>query len=411
MKLFKTFRKSIIVIFSLIIIFFVYISCGTNDINKEKGLKNADGNVYAGSVVCAKCHSTIYKDFLSTAHFHTSSVPTEQNIKGDFLDGKNIFAYDYSTFILMENLNGKFFQTEYYNGKKFRSNQFYIVIGSGTRGQSYLYKSNSQLYQLPISYFTNSDSWANSPGFPFYEPSYSRLITSRCLECHSTFANMASISATDKNGNPQNMIFGVECESCHGAAEKHVQFQEQHPNFHQAKFIINPSGFTRQQKIEMCAYCHSNGQRLKSAKPFTFKPGDPLNNFLQADTLVDTSHIDVHGNQTGLLALSKCFKMSNLECTNCHNTHEQERGNLALFSQRCMNCHNQVHNNFCKLTSLPASQLKTNCIDCHMPAKQSKILTVNLNQSSRQTPVIIRSHFIAVYPEETKKVLQKYKHN
>jgi len=409
MNFFKSFSKTLIVILILVSIFFIYLGCGTRDINKDKNLKNDNGDIYAGSLVCSKCHSSIYKDFIHTAHFHTSSLPIEKNIKGSFQNEENVFPFNYSTFMLMEKRNGKFYQTEYQNGKEVRSEEFYIVVGSGTRGQSYLYKSDSQLYQLPISYFTNSDSWANSPGFPFYEPIFSRHVTPTCMECHSTFVDMSSIGTTDKNGNPTNMIFGVECESCHGPGQKHVEFEEQNSGSKEAKFIINPSKLSREQKIEMCAYCHSNGKRLNTSKPFTFKPGDSLNKYLLLDnSKFDTAHIDVHGNQTALLMASKCFKMSQLVCTTCHNTHQQERGELTLFSQRCMSCHNTEHNSFCKFEGLTSSVLKTNCIDCHMPAK-SKTLTVNLNQSSKQTPAIIRSHFITVYPDETKKFLQKNK--
>lgn len=408
MKFFKIFPKTVIIISAISVVFFVYISCSTNNVNDGHGLKNADGNIYAGSLVCAKCHSNIYNDFIHTAHFHTSSIPTEKNIKGSFLNGENIFPYDYSTYMVMEKRNGKFYQTEYQNGKEMRSEQFYVVIGSGTRGQSYLYIKDSQLYQLPISYFTSSHSWANSPGFPFYGPLFTRYIKSRCLECHSTFADMSALNVVDKDSKPKNIIFGIECESCHGPAEKHVEFQQQNAGLKTARFIINPSHLTRQQKIEMCGYCHSQGKTLNISKPFTFKPGDSFKKFLIIDTLADTSHIDVHGNQTALLALSRCFKSSQLVCTTCHDTHKQERGNIALFSNRCMNCHNIEHNNFCKFTSLPSSVLKNNCIDCHMPAKQSKVLTVNLNQSQKQTPAIIRSHFITVYPDETTKFLKLY---
>ena len=124
-----------------------------------------------------------------------------------------------------------------------------------------------------------------------------------------------------------------------GPGEKHVEFEEQNSGSKEAKFIINPSKLSREQKIEMCAYCHSNGKRLNTSKPFTFKPGDSLNKYLLLDnSKFDTAHIDVHGNQTALLMASKCFKMSQLVCTTCHNTHEQER-ELTLFSQRCMSCH------------------------------------------------------------------------
>ncbi|MBV9963841.1 MAG: hypothetical protein JO072_16480 [Parafilimonas sp.] len=409
MSFFKRFYKTSLTLAAISFTFLFYVNCSRQNNASEQHLLNKHGEMFAGSQVCASCHKNICNDFMHTAHFHTSSIPNEQNLKGSFEDGNNVFPYSYSTFIIMENLNNKFYQTEYHNGEKVQAEQFYLVIGSGTRGQSYLYLKDSQLYQLPVSYFTSTDSWSNSPGFPFYEPMFSRTILNRCLECHSTYADLSSISVQDKKGHAVNILYGIQCESCHGPAEKHVEFQEQHSGSKEAKFIINPAQLSRQQKIEMCAYCHSNG-KLTNAEPFTYKPGDTLSKYLVINYAnFDTANIDVHGNQVALLEASKCFKMSQMVCATCHNTHKQERGNAALFSQRCMSCHNEAHNTFCKLSSLPVAELKTNCIDCHMPVKQSKMLTVNLNETNIKTPAVIRSHFIAIYADETKKFIERNK--
>jgi len=37
-----------------------------------------------------------------------------------------------------------------------------IVIGSGVRGQSYLYWHGDQLYELPVSYWSDGSRWINS---------------------------------------------------------------------------------------------------------------------------------------------------------------------------------------------------------------------------------------------------------
>ncbi len=94
-----------------------------------------------------------------------------------------------------------------------------------------------------------------------------------------------------------------------------------------------------------------------------------------------------------------------MSCNTCHNTHEQERGEVALFSSRCMTCHNNDKANFCKMAPLLGDKIKQNCIDCHMPEKQSRILDLKLEDKPVNTPSILRSHFIAIYPEETKKYL------
>ena len=98
-----------------------------------------------------------------------------------------------------------------------------------------------------------------------------------------------------------------------------------------------------------------------------------------------------------------------LTCNTCHNTHENERGKINVFSQRCMTCHNQEHGTFCKIDSLPVATIKKNCIDCHMPLKSSRNIAVMLPGASTVTAALIRSHYISVYPDETKKVLEYMK--
>jgi Cytochrome c554 and c-prime len=97
-----------------------------------------------------------------------------------------------------------------------------IVVGSGKKGQTYLYWKENLLYQLPISYYVPTKSWCNSPGYPAGVPHFSRLIGVRCLECHS------SRVAYEDAGNNVNYIdrksieYGVDCERCHGASANHV---------------------------------------------------------------------------------------------------------------------------------------------------------------------------------------------
>ena len=49
--------------------------------------------------------------------------------------------------------------------------------------------------------------------------------------------------------------------------------------------------------------------------------------------------------------------------------------------------------------------INNNCIDCHMPVKQSKAIAVFLPGAKKATAALIRSHYISIYPDETKKVI------
>ncbi|HUM66618.1 MAG TPA: hypothetical protein PLV32_12255, partial [Chitinophagaceae bacterium] len=120
-------------------------------------------------------------------------------------------------------------------------------------------------------------------------------------------------------------------------------------------------------------------------------------------------NIDVHSNQLGLLKASKCFTQSNMTCNSCHSSHENERGNTKLFSQRCMNCHKPEHDNFCKMAPNLGASITSNCIDCHMPSQRSRAITLDLPGSEVPVAAFVRSHFISVYPDEVRKFLNEKK--
>ena len=389
------------------IIFFVLFL--SECINKTKPeivpIKNAKGKAFAGSASCAGCHQNIYNNFIHTTHYRTSGPASEKNIKGSFEEGKNAVAFNVHDEVRMEKKDSGFYQVEYNDGRIKRSEAFDIVIGSGKSGQTYLYWSRDHLFQLPVSYFAVIDKWANNPGYPG-RVIYGRPITSRCFECHSTYAQKKSSDNTAIEAFFKNqIIFGVDCERCHGPGKEHVDFYVNNPGDTAGKLIINPATFTRQQKLDMCALCH--GGRLNNKQPaFTFEPGNRLTDFFIYNTVVsDAANIDVHGNQYGLLASSQCFMQSGLTCNSCHNTHKNEAGNIPLYSARCISCHNKEHANFCTFNNEPGV-LSGNCIDCHMPAKESGTIVFIDQLSNKKNAASFRSHLIKIYPEETKKVLR-----
>ena len=404
--------RSIITITLIVVCVFLISQCINKTNNETVIITNKNGEQFAGSATCANCHKNIYDTHIHTAHYLTSQPALEKYIKGSFVTGKNFYAYNGSVAIAMEKRDSGFYQVEYYRETEQKAHRFDIVIGSGTMGQSYLYWQDNYLYQLPITYFSAANAWSNSPGFPD-RIIFNRIITSRCLECHATYVNKTSPPEEQhETFDRDKIIYGVDCEKCHGPAQQHVEFQMQNPAIKTAKYIINPAKFTRQQKMDLCAACH--GGRLQKIKPsFEFTSGGKLSDYFVVDTSApDPKKIDVHGNQYGLLRASKCFRISNtLTCITCHNTHENEKGKVEIFSQRCMTCHSEEHNNICKLTKTMGTALNKNCIDCHMPLKYSNVIAVQLHGDLAPTAALIRSHFISIYPEETKKIISAMKNS
>ncbi len=418
MKMFTGNKRSVTVILLIGSCFFILIQCINNgkkeSDEKEKNnstsqIRNINFKQFAGEAACLTCHKNIYDSFVHTSHFLTSQPAIEKYIKGSFEKGKNIFSFHPGLYVEMEKTDSGFFQTAYSNGVEKISKRFDIITGSGAKGQTYLSWRNNELFQLPISYLTSANEWANSPGYP-KKIVYNRPVTSRCLECHSTYVTVLSAPGKEPEEYDHNeILYGVECEKCHGPGANHVTYEMQHPKDLVGKYIINPATFTRQQSLDLCALCH--GGRLQKTTPsFEFIAGDTLANYFVKDNSGPTiSEIDVHGNQYGLLQESKCFQMSGMTCLTCHNTHEYERGKEALFSQRCMACHNKEHGTFCKINSLSVASIKSNCIDCHMPKQPSMSVALLLQGHDEPTPALIHTHLIKVYQDATKKFIKTKK--
>jgi hypothetical protein len=378
-------------------------------------IRDDRGSAFAGSATCASCHKDIYRSHISTAHYLDSRPGSKEYIKGSFDSGKNHFVYNKETEVVLEQKDHRFFQTSFTNGHESQSHPFDIVVGSGRKGQTYLYWNNGNLFQLPISYSTALDSWCNSPGYPADAAIFNRRVPSYCLECHSTYAGIEERNTADKGTedkedifNKDQIIYGIDCEKCHGPAAEHVAFQTAHPLEKKGMYIINAKNLSRQQRLDVCALCHS-GARIQLRPAFSFKVGDTLDKFSLAKyNNEDAATLDVHGNQYGLLTSSKCFRLSQMDCSSCHNVHVNEANSAGLFSQRCMTCHNESSHITCSIMQTPGLILSNNCIDCHMPALPSQKILL-LSNSSRTIHNLVHTHRVAIYPESTKEYLQKLK--
>ena len=376
--------------------------------NASKGLKNNEVNGYAGSEACRSCHKAIYDSFVQTAHFLTSATASKEFIKGSFDSGSNIFTYNKFMYVQMDAVNDSFYQTSMVSGVPFQSESFDIVIGSARKGQTYLYWNGPKLYQLPVSYYTAQSSWCNSPGYPSTIAKFDRQVGAQCMECHATYAH-TDIASNDMLFPDREIIYGIQCERCHGPGRQHMAWFTAHPKDSVSKYIINAKYLSRQQQLDACALCHS-GLRTEKQPAFSFAAGDTLDNYSTPDYNTDSaSMLDVHGNQYGLLTASKCFHMSEMTCSSCHNAHNNEYSNEKIFSQRCMNCHNNTSHDTCTLKKRDGIVLSDNCIDCHMPLQSSKKIFLQLTDREKSTADFVRTHRVAVYADATKSYILKTK--
>ena len=314
----------------------------------------------------------------------------------------------------MEKRSGGLYQVAYKNGKAENAQRFDLTFG-GVKAESYLYWKGNELYQLPMSYFKALHTWTNSPGYDSTFADFTRPITIGCLECHTSFIKQldehTENGVTTADFDKGTLIMGVDCERCHGPASDHVYYQTTHPEDKTAKHIITYALLTRTQRINMCAVCHSGSSGTMLHSTFGFKPNDNLTDYKLEDLFQTTNPamLDVHGNQSRLLAASKCYMMSQIDCATCHNVHQTQREQIALYSKKCMDCHTTANHNFCKMAPALGDIIKTNCIDCHMPAKPSNIIKVGTSGIDKAIPYLVRSHHIAIYPDVSQTVINNLK--
>ena len=402
----------LIALFVIIAVCVKYVFFGSPKYYKINPLAvHKNGQKFVGSLECKKCHLDIYESHIKTAHFKSSAKSNSENILGDFEYPHNLLEFSGNKIHMkMESIDSAQFQNVYNtsNDSLLQSRRFDITIGSGVRGQTYLNWNKDSLFQLQASYSTSVNQWINSPGFSRDTIRTARPIIPRCLECHTTFASVDYSDLKNYTYNKEKIVYGIDCERCHGPGGSHVQFHKTFPDSLESGYILKYSDLTGKQKLDVCALCHSGPRARAILPPFTYLTGNNLDNFSFPEYDVSASDkIDVHGNQYGLLKRSKCFvKSKTMDCSTCHNTHENQRGDTTTFVNKCIECHQK--SDVIMDCGLSIKERKTdtsnNCVSCHMPVFPSKSMNLSINNGELTRAVELRTHHIAVYPESQKKI-------
>jgi len=386
-----------------------------------------DHLTHAGDQSCLPCHKAESSTYLHTAHHLSAQLPSHTSILGAFTPPKNtLHITQQKTSDLAPNLlfrmdatPTRFTETAILSTpitSSKRTESIDLVIGSGTRGQTYLYWSSNKidksakLFELPISYWTDGHQWINSPGYQDGTADFSRPVNARCLECHTAYIRTLSPDPDDYLANSfdhTSLTPGIACENCHGPAAAHVAFEQANAKLpaaarhsisqQEAPTILNPAHFPRDRQVDQCALCHDGTQSQQLQPAFTYLPNQPLDRYLTTDATTVSDTPDVHGNQVALLKKSRCYLSSpTMSCGTCHNPHAPERP-AAAYSDRCLTCHQWQA---CGVSRTLGPSITHDCISCHMPLQQTAAI-VSIT-SGRITHASIRTHWIKIYPQPSK---------
>lgn len=398
------------ILFAIVVLVAFLTSCK----NESDEYIDPRGTDYAGSESCIQCHQTQYEMASKSSHFKATAPAIPGNVLGDFDKRNHTFIYDKNTKLVMEKRNDSLYQVLYKNGKEVEAHRFEIVFGI-KHAQTSVYWRDHNTYELPVSYYNSINNWATSPGFPADKPYFDRMVVKDCYSCHSSNISSRNINQNSQDKNflsievedvidKKTIVYGIDCERCHGPAKKHVDFHLKNPDVKTANNITSFKTLNRQQKLDACALCHAGNDGMKMKSRFDFKPGDNLSDFYRnTRSVTDTAQFDVHGNQFRLMSQSKCFiKSEKMDCITCHNPHENASKNLASYSKICMSCHQGLKHNETTLKTMSGSLLAANCVECHMPKKSSGAIKFQLSDSKQLSNYILRTHKIGIYSNNKK---------
>lgn len=321
------------------------------------GAGQADTVLHADAS-CAKCHRSIYRNYLKTPMANASGPASQVAIPSTFRDKSSQVTYSIAT-----GNNGVALRyartTPPILAGGYRLDYY---LGSGHRGRSYLYSIDNYLFEAPISYYTAKKSYDLRPGYSNAQEMPAALLLNRkCLICHMSGVKSADQGTVNHYSGIPFLHGGITCEACHGDTAQHVAQSGDGG-------LIKLATLAPVERDSICMSCHLEAE---TSVP---RGGGSLADFRPGDRLTDLVTYFVHAGQAAssgravseveALNQSGCKRASGdrMSCLSCHDPHfsppPAER--VSFYRAKCLACHSQKKFATAHYSNTP------DCTSCHM---------------------------------------------
>ena len=337
---------------------------------------------FVGDAACFDCHEDLWRGYQEHGMARSYYPLTPENVVEDF-SGQRIRHEASGFYYRVFEADERFFQEEYRldaaGNKTHRLvRRMDYVVGSGNAARTYLAQSNGRLYELPLTWYTQTAQWDFSPGYDKQNKRFGRLIPDRCMACHNSYPKTVPFV----EGKYEEVPHGIGCERCHGPGALHVDERLASPEALDAVdyTIVNPIHLELDRQLDVCQQCHLHGtvSVLREGRdPFDYRPSQPLEDYLalfstDAPRATDQISVISHADR---MQQSACFiataeQANAMTCVTCHNPHEGFRNSgPAYFNDTCLTCHapGSFPSIFDTEEARRTHTATANCIDCHMP--------------------------------------------
>ncbi len=353
----------------------------------------ADGFAVAES--CARCHLAERQAWQDSDHAWAMREASPANVLGNFKDVQfrdgevraRFFRRGERFFVNTEGEDGHAadFAVAYTFGV--RPLQQYLVEFPGGRLQSLTIAWDSRPHaEGGQRWFSLYPGQRFMPGDALHWTGRYQNWNAMCADCHSTNLRKNYDAGRDTFASTWHEQT-VGCQSCHGPAQAHVDWAEQHPRGPSEAYAsladiglaVDFKALGSRGQVEQCARCHSRRQTLEVGP----RHGQPLlDSMLPATLRTELYHAD--GQIQGEVYVYGSFTQSKMyaagvACSDCHDPHSAR---LKIDGNGlCLQCHNPTppSTRFASLKAKdyaspahhhhPEGSAGAQCVACHMPAK------------------------------------------
>jgi hypothetical protein len=308
-------------------------------------------NEYVGPATCAQCHSAIAATQKRSAMASAGTNPANSSVLLDHQLSLHLRPYTYA----IKQSGGKS-QYSVSDPTKTSSVPLALAVGGGSRvGQTYLFEKNGTYFESRVSYFGAIQGLDLTPGHTNATPQSLEAACGRPLsgaEVHRCFACHTTASTTNYTFDPQNLVPGVTCESCHGPGAKHVTAMRARAGAEGEggeTLIFNPRRLTPSDSVDFCGACHRTWWDVSSNKDIG------ILNLRFAPYRLEKSRCWAKGD-------------ARITCVACHDPHKPLVEDPAFYDQRCLACHAKTNSSSTAehmAAVCPISE--KDCVSCHMP--------------------------------------------
>lgn len=373
----------------------------STDILQELGYKVTSGAApgYVEDRVCGLCHGEIARSYQDVGMARSFFRPSQDKLIEDFAL-PHFFHQKSGLHYEMVWQDQRLLFRRYVLDDEGRRLHVYEqgvdwILGSGGHSRTYLFQTPSgELYQLPIAWYTQNQSWGMAPGFDRAgHLDLQRRVRHECMFCHNAYPDLEAGEASshwDAQSFPTELPQGIGCQRCHGPGAWHSRLALRgvdDPEQLQGT-IVNPGRLSPERRNDVCYGCHMQpsvalpGVRRFERDVYSFRPGQDLSDYLVAVDIVEgdrprSERFEIN-HHPYRLEQSRCFIASQgaLSCLTCHDPHRKmpSAERAAHYRAACLSCH-QVDD--CELETMvsasPGADVDPqDCVSCHMPQRRTQ---------------------------------------